>query len=62
VRLALALLHGLAVDVHRCSDIGVAHKFLLLSFAKMLFGNEMREFEVRFVPVKHDRCGFAWKD
>jgi hypothetical protein len=29
VRLALALLHGLAVDVHRCSDIGIAHQFLL---------------------------------
>jgi len=29
MRLALAPLHSSAVDVHRCSDIGVAHQFLL---------------------------------
>ena len=29
VCLALALFHGLAVDVHRRSDIGMAHQFLL---------------------------------
>jgi hypothetical protein len=29
VRFALALLHGLAAHVHRRSDIGMAHQFLL---------------------------------
>src|SRR5262249_39395954 len=29
MRLAFALFHGLAVDVHRCSDVGMAHQFLL---------------------------------
>jgi hypothetical protein len=29
VRLAFALFHGLAVDVHRRSDIGMAHQFVL---------------------------------
>ncbi len=29
VRLAFAFVHGFAVDVHRRTDVGVAHKFLL---------------------------------
>ena len=29
VRLALALLHGFAINVHCCSDVGMAHEFLL---------------------------------
>ena len=29
VRLALTLLHGLAINVHCCSDVGMAHEFLL---------------------------------
>lgn len=29
MRLAFTLLHGLAVDVHGCSNVGVAHQFLL---------------------------------
>jgi len=29
VRVALALLHSLSVDIHRSPDVGVAHEFLL---------------------------------
>ena len=29
VRVALALLHRFAVNIHGCSDVGMAHQFLL---------------------------------